>query len=150
MSPAEQAALRTKLRKERGGKRGRPKTAKKDQGDDGVEGDDQDEDEPPAKRKRRAKKKGAVAESSSSDGPASPVNGSKGGKVGAQSKKGKTKDNNKSKTKNKTKGKEIKGKDASDQGKTFGCSRCRYAAKGCVTCKAPNFKPRGPRKSKSK
>ena len=138
MSPAEQAALRTKLRKERGGKRGRPKTAKKDQGDDGVEGDDQDEDEPPAKRKRRAKKKGAVAESSSSDGPASPVNGSKGGKVGAQSKKGKTM------------GKEIKGKDASDQGKTFGCSRCRYAAKGCVTCKAPNFKPRGPRKSKSK
>jgi len=24
----------------------------------------------------------------------------------------------------------------------YGCSRCRYAAKGCTTCKNPNFKPR--------
>ena len=29
--------------------------------------------------------------------------------------------------------------------KTFGCSRCRYAALGCKTCRAPGFKPRGHR-----
>ena len=28
----------------------------------------------------------------------------------------------------------------------FGCSRCRFAAKGCKTCKNPNFQPRRPRK----
>ena len=32
--------------------------------------------------------------------------------------------------------------------KVYGCSRCRNAAKGCKTCKNPDFKPRGPRKSK--
>lgn len=26
-----------------------------------------------------------------------------------------------------------------------GCSRCRFAAKGCKTCLNPNFRPRGPR-----
>ena len=31
--------------------------------------------------------------------------------------------------------------------KTFGCSRCRYASKGCKTCRQPGFRPR-PRKSK--
>lgn len=29
----------------------------------------------------------------------------------------------------------------------LGCSRCRYAAKGCKTCKNPNFKPRARRSS---
>ena len=28
-----------------------------------------------------------------------------------------------------------------------GCSRCRYAAKGCKTCLNPAFRPRGPRKT---
>ena len=34
--------------------------------------------------------------------------------------------------------------------RVYGCSRCRYAAKGCITCKNPVFKPRGPRKAKKK
>lgn len=36
----------------------------------------------------------------------------------------------------------------SENGKTYGCSRCRYAALGCSTCRNPLFKPR-PRKQKS-
>ena len=38
--------------------------------------------------------------------------------------------------------------DAENGDKVYGCSRCRYAAKGCRTCKDPNFKPRGPRAPK--
>ena len=29
-----------------------------------------------------------------------------------------------------------------DDGKTYGCARCRQAALGCKTCRNPNFKPR--------
>ena len=32
--------------------------------------------------------------------------------------------------------------------KEYGCSRCRYAAKGCKTCKNP-FRPRGRRSAKT-
>eukprot|EP00435_Cladocopium_sp_Y103_P031373 s1545_g7.t3 len=31
-----------------------------------------------------------------------------------------------------------------------GCSRCRYIKAGCVTCRNPNFRPRGPRKAAAK
>lgn len=34
--------------------------------------------------------------------------------------------------------------------RTYGCSRCRYAAKGCKTCRQPGFKPRGPRQEVAK
>lgn len=34
-----------------------------------------------------------------------------------------------------------------DGGKRVGCSRCRYKS-GCVTCRNPDFKPRGPRQPK--
>ena len=30
----------------------------------------------------------------------------------------------------------------------FGCSRCRFAAKGCKTCKNPSFRPRGARQQR--
>ena len=33
--------------------------------------------------------------------------------------------------------------------KSYGCSRCRYAAKGCKTCKNPDFRPRGRRAAKT-
>ena len=32
---------------------------------------------------------------------------------------------------------------------TYGCSRCRWAEKGCTTCKNPSFKPRGKRNQNS-
>ena len=33
-----------------------------------------------------------------------------------------------------------------DDGKEYGCSRCRHAKLGCKTCRQPGFKPRAPRK----
>ena len=38
--------------------------------------------------------------------------------------------------------------DTENGDKVYGCSRCRFAAKGCRTCKDPKFKPRGPRAQK--
>eukprot|EP00435_Cladocopium_sp_Y103_P064273 s858_g26.t1 len=35
--------------------------------------------------------------------------------------------------------------DETGASRVYGCSRCRYAAKGCKTCKNPNFKPRARR-----
>lgn len=59
------------------------------------------------------------------------------------------------KSKPKSRSKPKTGKDSSDppaggapEGHA-GCSRCRYAAKGCVTCLNPNFRPRGPRKPRT-
>ena len=52
------------------------------------------------------------------------------------------------------KGQKVKdGKDDADPGpsdetgepRVYGCSRCRFAAKGCKTCKNPDFKPRARR-----
>ena len=37
--------------------------------------------------------------------------------------------------------------DNAKSGRTLGCSRCRYAALGCTTCKNPNYKPHKKRRS---
>ena len=38
---------------------------------------------------------------------------------------------------------DLKASDEAEQ--VFGCARCRFAKKGCTTCKRPGFKSRGAR-----
>lgn len=118
VSPAEQAALRTKLRTARGGKPGRPKKT----ATEGDEDDASDMDEKKPQKTRKVSRKPKPVD----DVP----------------KRGKTQSKSKAM-------KVLKGcKDQQSGEQFFGCSRCRWASKGCLTCKNPKLKARGPRKPK--
>ena len=153
------------MRTARGGKRGRPKQSAED-GDCDNDGDPEAGDCEPRPQRKRAVKKAKGKDADSGDEGDGDVSGvppklRKYVKKDESVKKTKTKKSeNQKNNKEKPKGKNpmkskapmpMKSKKVANQeGSGFGCSRCRYAFKGCLTCKNPNFKPRGKRQPKKK
>ena len=115
--------MRTKLRSARGGKRGRPKKTATECDEDDAS--DMDEKKPKETCKNNKNKRRGY--------------GPKHVKTKPKSKAKKVKHDG-------TEKKPSEGPELAER--SFGCSRCRWASKGCRTCEDPMFKPRGPRKPK--
>ena len=122
-----QSTLRASIRKDRKGKRGRakgskgPKKSKVSGGSSVAE----------PKRKGRPRKSKTVCPGSGKDSTAKP----KSSLIAPKN----------SRTKKGPKGHTGDEVTPESEAVTYGCSRCRYAAKGCKTCKNPNFRPRARR-----
>lgn len=117
-----QTSLRASIRKDRKGKRGRVKGSKgpkKSKVSDGSVAH-------PKKKGRPRKSKTVLGESGEDfTDPKSSLK-AKGSKPKKKGPRGHTDDE----------------ATPESEAVTYGCSRCRYAAKGCKTCKNPNFRPR--------
>jgi len=112
VTPEQQAALRNTIAKERKGKKGRPPSATTKTKVAGK---------PKAKPKAKSKSKGATQKPKTT---------------------GKVKGSKETKPPKKRPSRDLGDPEKSEGDRTFGCSRCRYAKKGCTTCRNPAFKPR--------
>ena len=120
MTPEQQASLRTSLAKDRKGKKGRPRKqdaekTRKTNGDNQKKKKDTNKTKPSKVSKTPLKRQRSKGGKTAD--PKGPAPPKKSLSVGK----------------------------SDDSSATYGCSRCRYAAKGCKTCKNPNFKPRSRR-----
>lgn len=118
MTPEQQASLRASLAKDRKGKKGRPR--KQDAEQTGKTNDKKKKSE--KKKERKTTKPSKVSKTPLKRKP-------KGGKTVDPKGRAPPK-------------KSDSGGTSHDTSAKYGCSRCRYASKGCTTCKNPNLKPR--------
>lgn len=136
VTPEEQAALRAGIAKERKGKRGRPAAKSKSKPQKPLGRPKKPENPKGSKGDRSQQKRKGKGEVD------------KGPKKSPKDKGGKNLLGKK--TRKRSEDLDEAGDNDETEPKVFGCSRCRYAKKGCVTCRNPLFRPRGPRASKSK
>ena len=133
VTPEQQANLRANIAKERKGKKGRPAAKSKSKPKKPVGRPKKTENPKRSKgdcSKQKPKEKGEVEK-----GPKKSPKGVKKPPV-KTTKKRSNEDLD-----------ESGGNDGTEP-RVLGCSRCRYANKGCLTCRNPLFRPRRPRVSK--
>ncbi len=135
VTPEQQANLRANIAKERKGKKGRPAAKSKSKAKEKKPVGRPKKTENPKRSKgdcsqQKPKEKGEVEK-----GPKKSPKGVKKPQVNSTKKRS-------------NEDLDVSGGNDGTEPRVLGCSRCRYANKGCLTCRNPLFRPRRPRVSK--